>query len=134
MTVPIIRSGEKILTERRHRTAAGLEVVVREKRRRTDDLRTLLIYACEHAGVLPIFNSEGPGAQPRGYEVGFAMSLRDAGRAIALEPELVQEDSKRKYFSQEQREYIEGLVLDLPQALAEAIETLRKGLEDDAKS
>jgi hypothetical protein len=132
MTVPIARSGGRPLVERRQLDASGQYVTVREKRRRADDLRDLLVWACEHAGVLPLINE--PTDQPRGYEVGLVISLRDAGRAIGLDPELVQSASKRKHFSPDQLAYIEGLVLDLPAALTEAMARLRRGVEEDRKS
>jgi len=129
MTVSIVRSGGKPLVERMGRDAAGNLVRLRTKRRRSEDLMTLLVHVVQHAGVLPLFNSEPNDRQntkerPRGYEVGFVLSLKDAGRAIRLEPELVQPTSKRKHFSAAQLQYLEGLILDLPRALLEALSRL----------
>lgn len=129
MTVSIVRSGGKPLKERKERDAKGQFVTVRTKRRRSDDLMTLLVHVVKLSGVLPLFNSEpddrtNTKEQPRGYEVGFVISLKDAGRAIGLEPELVQPASKRKHFSTEQMEYLEGLILDLPRAFIDALSKL----------
>ena len=136
MTVPLSRSRGKPLVTRVKRDKAG-QFATSEKRRRTDDLLTLLIYTTEHTGVVPLFEEEADSV-PRAYDVGFALTVRQAGRAIGLEPELYQSESKRKHFSPDQLQYIADLVLDLPDAFghllakirAEDVARLRAALEE----
>lgn len=106
----------------------------RDRRRRSDDLHHLLLYVIETTGIVAVLENEDPRVRPRAYEVGTVLSLRTAGRVLRLEPELFNPETQRRHFSEEQLEYLDGLMHDLPEAFAKArdnwLESIRTGLEE----